>query len=152
MIEFLNDMKAYLAKAFADDSNIKANVPVYLQYMEAHKIGNEIQLMGLDNSTGAEYESYESENIAYVPMQIVPITCKQTISGKQQSAQVSSMIYADKIKSLLDKVTATKWNKNIMRISRVGMDFAMPYESGSAYFVAPLRFDIYVKVPYEKVS
>lgn len=152
MIEFLNDLQSYIAKAFEEDEDIKTAVPVFLQYMQAHKPGNEIQIMGLDYGTDAAYESYESENVAYVPVQIVPITSKQIIAGTQYSAQISALKYAGKIRDLLEKTRATKWNKNIMRISRVGMEFSVPYESGSAFYVAPMRFDVYVKVPYESVS
>ena len=152
MIEFLNDLQNYIAKAFKDDADITVDVPVFLQYMQAHKIGNEIQIMGLDCSTDTAYESYESENIAYVPVQIVPVTSKQVIGGKQHNAQTSALAYSAKIKELLEKTHAAGWNKNIMRISRVGMDFSVPYESGSSFYVAPMRFDVYVRTPYERVS
>lgn len=152
MIEFLDDLKAYLEKSFAADKSISADVPVVFQYTQAHVVRNEIQIMGLNDSTEADYESYESENIAYVPIQIVPVTGKQSIAGKTETSQRSAIIYAQKIQRLLEKVRAASWNANIMRISRVGSDFAIPYETGSAFYVAPMRFDVYVRKPYASVE
>lgn len=152
MIEFLDDLRVYLEKSFAEDADIKSTVPVVLQYTEAHAVRNEIQIMGLNDNTDADYESYESENIAYVPVQIVPIASKQSIAGKQETSQRSAMIYAQKVQRLLEKVRAASWNANIVRISRVGSDFAIPYETGSVFYVAPMRFDVYVRLPYAPVA
>jgi hypothetical protein len=68
------------------------------------------------------------------------------------SAQEVSMIMADKISRLFDKRVALAWNKNIIRLRRVGENFGMPTEDGSTTYMSPMRYEFYVSRNYEKIN
>jgi hypothetical protein len=69
-----------------------------------------------------------------------------------KSAQETSMIFADKISHLFDKPTATKWNKNIVRLRRVGENFGMPVDKGATTYTSPLRYEFYINRNYQKIN
>jgi hypothetical protein len=53
---------------------------------------------------------------------------------------------------IIDKKTATKWNKNIVLLNRVGEKFGMPVKSGATTYVSPLRYEFYITTKYEKIN
>lgn len=154
MKQFWDDIIAYLTENLNNDSDYEKEVKVDYANKQSVKITPpHIFVQPMQDTDAEQYDSfYEGENISYCPVQISPYCQQLRINGEMKSAQETSMIFADKISGLFDKRTALSWNKNIVRLRRVGENFGMPVEEGETTYTSPLRYEFYIQKNYEKIN
>lgn len=154
MKQFWDDIIAYLTENLNNDSDYEKEVKV--DYAEEYGIKNtppHVFLQPMQDTDAEQYDTfYEGEVISYCPFQVSAYCQQMTIQGKKQSPKEVSLIFADKISNLFDKATVRKWNKNILRIRRVGESLGMPVEKGATTYVSPVRFECYIQRNYEKIN
>lgn len=154
MKQFWDDIITYLTENLNSDSDYAKQVKV--DYADEYGIKitpPHIFLQPMQDSDAEQYDSFtEGENISYCPFQISAYCQQMEIQGKKQSPKNVSLIFADKISRLFDKATVREWNKNIVRIRRVGENLGMPVEKGVTTYVSPIRFECYVQKNYEKIN
>ena len=153
MKQFVDDIISYISSNIAADTDIAKTVKV----CEAFKQGDtltppQISVQALDDSDALVYNTFEGEQVSYVPIQITVYTAQMKIGGATKSAQDCAMIFADKIKAMFDLITTTQWNNNIVRMRRIGGIPAMPVETGATTYMSPIRFDFYVTNPYTNLN
>lgn len=153
MINFVDDIIERIDTAFKADSEIKAKVTVVKAYRAEHTINApEICVQAVDDSAAERYDTYDGEEVSYVPIQITCYTEQMTIAGIKRTAQDSALIFAEKIKQLFDMAETVKWNSNIVRMRRVGGIFGMPLQEGTTTYTSPIRYDFYVNKNYKKIK
>ena len=154
MKQFWDDIIAYLTDNLNNDTDIKKEVKVdYANNKSVTVRPPHIFVFPMQDTDAEQYDSfYEGENISYCPVQILPYCQQLRINGEMKSAQEVSMIFADKISNLFDKRTALSWNKNIVRLRRVGENFGMPVEGGETTYTSPIRYEFYIQRNYEKIN
>jgi hypothetical protein len=154
MKQFWDDIISYLTENLNNDSDIGKEVKVdYANNQSIRVSPPHIFVFPMQDTDAEQYDSfYEGENISYCPVQIAPYCQQMEINGVKQSAQEVSMIFADKISHLFDKRTALSWNKNIVRLRRVGENFGMPVKDGSTTYSSPLRYEFYIQRNYQKIN
>lgn len=156
MKQFTDDIIAYLKERLNADTDIPKEVKVDYANNQSIKLQPpHIFVQPMQDTDAEQYDTfYEGEVISYCPVQITPY-CQQMrigVAGSPVSAQEVSMIMADKISRLFDKRVALAWNKNIIRLRRVGDSFGMPTDSGATTYMSPMRYEFYVSREYEKIN
>ena len=154
MKQFWDDIIAYLTENLNNDSSYEKEVKVDYANNQAKTVSPpHIFIQVMQDTDADQYDSFtEGENISYCSVQISPYCSQMIIDGVKKSAQETSMIFADKISHLFDKPTATKWNKNIVRLRRVGENFGMPVDKGATTYTSPLRYEFYIQRNYQKIN
>ena len=154
MKQFLDDIIAYLKESLNNDSDYEKEVRVdYANKQSVTITPPHIFLQPMQYTDAEQYDSFtEGENISYCTVQILPYCQNLRIKGEMKSAQEVSMIFADKISDLFDKKTVLYWNKNVVRLRRIGENFGMPVASGSTTYTSPLRYEFYIQKNYEKIN
>ncbi len=154
MKQFWDDIIAYLTENLNNDSSYEKEVKVdYANNQAITVTPPHIFVQPMQDTDAEQYDSFtEGENISFCSVQISPYCQQLRINGELKSAQETSMIFADKISHLFDKPTALKWNKNIVRLRRVGETFGMPVEEGATTYTSPLRYEFYIQRNYEKIN
>ena len=154
MKQFWDDIIEYLAKNLNDDDSYEKEVKVDYSDKQKVKITTpHIFVQPMQDTDAEQYDSFtEGENISFCSVQISPYCQQLRINGELKSAQEASMIFADKISHLFDKPTALKWNKNIVRLRRIGEGFGMPVNDGATTYTSPLRYEFYIQRNYEKIN
>ena len=154
MKQFWDDLIEYLTVSVNNDKEYEKEVKVdYANDQSVTITPPHIFLLPMQDSDAEQYDSFtEGENISYCPVQILPYCQQMRIKGEMRSAQQVSMIFADKISRLFDKPTALQWNKNIIRLRRVGESFGVPVEKGATTYTSPLRYEFYVCRDYKKIN
>ena len=154
MKQFWDDIIAYLTKNLNNDDSYEKEVKVdYANNQSVTVTPPHVFVFPMQDTDAEQYDSfYEGENISYCTVQISPYCSQMKINGKMISAQECSMIFADKISSLFDKRKAIDWNKNIVRLRRVGENFGMPVDKGATTYTSPIRFEFYIQKNYEKIN
>lgn len=153
MKQFWDDIIAYLTENLNNDSSYDKEVKVdYANKQNVTITPPHIFVQPTQDTDAEQYDTFDGEVISYCPVQISPYCQQLRINGKMVSAQETSMIFADKISRLFDKTTATKWNKNIVRLRRVGENIGLPVEGGTTTYVSPLRYEFYVQRDYQKIN
>ena len=154
MKQFWDDIIEYLTKNLNDDDSYEKEVKV--DYADKQKVKitpPHIFVQPMQDTDAEQYDSFtEGENISFCSVQISPYCQQFRINGELKSAQETSMIFADKISHLFDKPTALKWNKNIVRLRRIGEGFGMPVNDGATTYTSPLRYEFYIQRNYEKIN
>jgi hypothetical protein len=153
MKQFWDDIISYLTENLNNDADFEKEVKVdYANNKSVIVKPPHIFVFPMQDTDAEQYDSFtEGENISYCPVQIAPYCPQMKIKGVTTSAQEVSMIFADKISRLFDKKTALSWNKNIVRLRRVGESFGMPVEGGTTTYTSPLRYEFYIQRNYEKI-
>lgn len=154
MKQFWDDIIAYLTENLNNDSSYEKEVKVdYANKQSVVITPPHIFVQPMQDTDAEQYDTFsEGEVVSYCPVQIAPYCQQLRINGEMKSAQEVSMIFADKISRLFDKVTATTWNKNIVKLRRVGESLGMPVEKGSTTYTSPLRYEFYIMRNYEKIN
>lgn len=157
MKQFTDDIIAYLKERLNADTDIPKEVKVDYANNQSIKITPpHIFIQPMQDTDAEQYDTfYEGEVISYCPVQITPYCQQMRVGGDGKpmvSAQEVSMIMADKISRLFDKRVALAWNKNIVRLRRVGDSFGMPTEDGSTTYASPIRYEFYVSRDYKKIN
>ena len=156
MDKFLDWIKSYLEDGFANDSEIAKKVIFEL----AHKQGNtittantpQIQIQIMDNAEVERYSSFEGENISSIPLQITAYTPQMKINNVLKSAQECSIIFGQKIKTLLNKLRENVVNENITRCRIVTTSPALPLLDGSKVYMTAIRCEFWVSNPYKEIK
>lgn len=157
MKQFTDDIIAYLKERLNADTDIPKEVKVDYANNQSIKITPpHIFVQPMQDADAEQYDTFdEGEIISYCPIQITPYCQQMRIGGDGKplvSAQEVSMIIADKISHLFDKRVALAWNKNIIRLRRVGDSFGMPTEDGATTYMSPIRYEFYILRDYEKIN
>ena len=154
MKQFWDDIITYLTEKLNSDTDYEKEVKVdYTNNKKITVTPPHIFIQPMQDTDAEQYDAfYEGEVISYCPVQISAYCQQLRIKGELKSAQEVSMIFADKISHLFDKVTAVKWNKNIIRLRRVGENIGIPVDEGETTYVSPVRYEFYVSRNYEKIN
>ena len=152
MKQFWDDIIAYLAENFNDDMSYDKEVKVdYANKQSVAITPPHIFVQPMQDTDAEQYDSFtEGENISYCSVQISPYCQQLRINGEMKSAQEVSMLFADKISRLFDKPKAMAWNKNIVRLKRIGESFGMPVDGGETTYTSPIRYEFYIQRNYKK--
>lgn len=156
MDKFLDWVKSYLDNGLSNDSELSKKVVVEL----AHKQGNtvtttntpQIQIQIMDDAEVERYSSFEGENISSIPLQITAYTSQTKINNVMKSAQESSIIFAQKIKTLLNKLRESVVNENIVRCRIATVSPALPLLDGSKVYMTAIRCEFWVSNPYKEIK
>lgn len=147
MINFLNDMILYLDNKFESESSLEVTPKGYLAY--SYNIDPDgftpyyvIQL--LDNSTNSEDFSREVTTLS--PIQITTYGVNMKIDGSLTSAQMVSLVLAEKVQEFMEQYKYT--TNNITSMRRTTVTPALPYEDGSKAYYSVIRYNIILKTPY----
>lgn len=157
MKQFTDDIIAYLRENLNNDHDIPKEVKVdYANNQSITVNPPHIFVQPMQDTDAEQYDTfYEGEVISYCPVQITAYCQQLRIGGDGKplvSAQEVSMIIADKISRLFDKPVALAWNKNIIRLRRVGESFGMPIDQGATTYASPIRFEFYIARNYQKIK
>lgn len=157
MKQFTDDIIAYLREKLNSDTDISKEVKVdYANDQSITIAPPHIFIQPMQDTDAEQYDTfYEGEVISYCPVQITAYCQQMRVGGAENplvSAQEVSMIMADKISRLFDKRSALAWNKNIIRLRRVGENFGMPTDKGATTYMSPIRFEFYILRDYEKIN
>lgn len=153
MNKFFTWLKNYISTTFANDSEITKSVAVENAYKQGNEITTsnvpQIQVQILDNAESQRYSSfYEGENVTYLPMQITAYTGQMKINSVMKSAQEASIIFGEKIKTLLHARTIQEANRNIMRCRITTMSPALPLLEGDKVYTTAVRVEFWIAYPY----
>ncbi len=156
MDEFLDWVKSYLDNGLSNDSEIAKKVIVEL----AHKQGNtvttantpQIQIQIMDNAEVERYSSFDGENISSIPLQITAYTSPMKINNVLKTAQESSIILGQKVKTLLNRLRESVVNENISRCRIVTTSPALPLLDGSKVYMTAIRCEFWVANPYKEIK
>lgn len=153
MKQFVEDIIDYISSNISADTDIAKKVKVGKAFKQGDTVEPpQISVQALDDSDALIYNTFEGEQVSYVPIQITVYTAQMKIGGTTKSAQDSALIFADKIKEMFDLIKTTQWNSNIVRMRRLGGIPAMPVETGATTYMSPIRFDFYVVNPYTNLN
>ena len=156
MDKFLDWVKSYLENGFANDSEIAKKVIVELAYKQGNTIATantpQIQIQIMDNAEVERYSSFEGENISSIPLQITAYTSQMKINNVLKSAQECSVIFGQKVKTLLNKLRENVVNKNITRCRIVTTSPALPLLDGSKAYMTAIRCEFWVTNPYKEIK
>ena len=156
MDKFLNWVKDYLEDSFSNDSDISKKVIFDLAYKQGNTITTtntpQIQIQIMDDAEVERYSSFEGENISSIPLQITAYTSQTKINNVMKSAQESSIIFAQKIKTLLNKLRESVVNENIVRCRIATVSPALPLLDGSKVYMTAIRCEFWVSNPYKEIK
>lgn len=151
MKAFIDDIIAYIADNFANDSEVSKDVFVGEAYDENAKLKPPyIFVQEIGDSDAQQYSTFDGETISYVPVQITVFCQQMKIGNETYTAKDASAIFADKIKLMFDVLKTVKWNKNVKLMRRVGGTPSMPTQKGTTTYFSPIRYDFYVNYNYQK--
>lgn len=153
MKQFLDDIILYIKNAINADTDITKTVKVDKAYKYNDTITPpQISVQSIDDNDAELYNTYDGEEVSYCPIQITVYCNQMKIGNATKSAQDCSLIIADKIKALFDMKDTVEWNKNIVRMRRVGGTPSMPIETGATTYMSPIRYDFYVAKNYLTIT
>jgi phospholipase C len=148
MDKFLEWIQNYLNDGFENDSEITKKVTVELAYKQGNKITTtntpQIQIQIMDNAEVERYSSFEGENVSSIPLQITAYTSQMKINNVMKSAQESSIIFGQKIKTLLNKLRESVVNENISRCRIATTSPALPLLEGEKVYMTAIRCEFWI--------
>lgn len=153
MKQFTDDIIEYIKSKFALDTDIAKTVNVEYAYKQNYiMVFPCITVQALDNNDSEQYDDFSGENISNIPLQITIYGQQMKIANVTKSSQDVVTILADKLMQMFNKTKIVEWNKNIVRIRRVGTTFSMPLQDGTTTYFSPLRYDFYVNYNYQNIN
>ena len=110
----------------------------------------QIQIQIMDNAEVERYSSFEGENISSIPLQITAYTSLMKIGNVTRSAQESSIIFGQKVKTLLNKLRENVVNENITKCRIATTSPALQLLDGSKVYMTAIRCEFWVLNPYKE--
>ena len=143
----------YLPACFSEDNDL-SDTEVFVN--QGYDYSNEqdcpqVTIQLLDNSENEQYSSFSAENVSNFAIQLNVFAENMVIGNEVYKAQRACSFLADKIKGYMNDLKYQRLNENLVRLTRIGLDYTTPYiDESSQIYVSVLRFECQTVYPYSK--
>lgn len=152
-IDFINDIKQYILNEFSQDANF-SNIKVE----KAYKAENTLTPPEIDIYIGNDREdtpsnSYESENIAIMPITFYCYNKAMIMNNDEEKTDAvdSTMALSESLMKIMEKTKLASNNRNIISATR--MNYVAPTKvRDDSVYVAIIRYEFKILNNYVKIN
>lgn len=146
-IEFLKNYISYCFKNDIDFANIDFTIDEAYDYNQELSCP-QIAIQLLTNSENERYSSFEAENVSDFGIQFNVFSENLEINGKIYDAKNSSSFISDRLKIFMNDLKFKRFNTNIVRLVRNGIDFRTPIDNTGQVYANIIRYECQIIYPY----